>query len=163
MELDPYTSILCECWAALENDVDFCSLVPPGNRVKFLARVGSGLDSEKQESITADRPEVRLFPAGGRAHTRSTSHRISDVLSIIAQIRSGDQRLDLYYLPLRWILFRVFTKISATLRSSIRYHGKSFVTICRLSSISEDLISGADGWVGMWSLDVECDPLIADL
>jgi hypothetical protein len=100
---DPLSLVYAALWDVLESSADFCRLVQPGNRIKFL---GTSRDPWKDMLSTADLPEVRIVPAGGAANLHLASNTDRLVQRLRVQVSSGDRRVDAAFFPVVWEIYR---------------------------------------------------------
>ena len=154
---NPYDALLETFWQVLESDTDFCSVVPSGNRIKFM---GADREPVKRDISEADIPEVRVIVTGSAPHPKRTSSSHSDTVTLEIQVSSGDQRFSAMHNPLRWILFRALRNIEDELRRRCFWNGENPVKLAKPTQVRDgvsqsDLDRGIKGWSAMWTCEIE--------
>lgn len=154
---NPYDAVVRGLWQMLEANADFCALVQPGNRIKFLGE--EGRDPIKVEVGSADFPEVRIVETTNTPHPHKTSSAHRDTVSYEIQVSTGDQRLDEYHNALRWIVFQVMANMEKWLRKHVTFDGANIVqearpVSCRSGYAEVDLNRGVKGWAAIWSVEI---------
>lgn len=88
---DPISEVLDAIWTRLEQNTTFTSKVKPGNRVKITGDQGG---QQKTNTQDADKPAVRITPAGGIHQPWRSSHTaiFSQVYAI--EVSTSDERLN---------------------------------------------------------------------
>ena len=154
---DPYTEVLRALWNVLEASAEFVTVVPPGNRIKFM---GANRDPIKDTISDADVPEVRIIEVSSQPHPHRTSNAHTDLVTYEIQCSSGDQRLDAVHNALKWIVYKAMADIEQRLLKLVNWKGQQ---ICRLArpvttragQTSGDLERGIIGWSALWAVEVE--------
>ena len=154
---NPYTEVVLGLWSLLESSSDFCTLVAPGNRIKFLGESRSPIKTEVSD---ADLPEVRIVPTGSTPHAHAASNMHRETVRYEVQLSTGDQRLDALVNPLRWIITRAMLNVHDHLKNAVMFAGLRIVVLARPSSVT-DGVSQADmnrqirGWAALWACEVD--------
>jgi hypothetical protein len=156
-EGDPFTEVLNALWSLLEASVEFTTLVPPGNRIKFT---GANTNPVPEEVSLSMVPEVRLICTSSEPHPYRTTNSHSSMQRFEVQVSSGDQRLDAMHNPLKWIVFKALKDVEKQLLAMVRWKGEAVLKLAKPVTISEgvsrqDLNRGIIGWSSVWG--VECE------
>lgn len=146
-EEDPYTRVVEALWDALESSPEFCAMVKPGCRIKWLG--GRGLP-DKPEKMTADFPEVSIIPRSGEPTRGTPSSSAMSGVSLAVFIRSGDSHLDAEYggnsyglLPLRWAIERAIRQwILARYFVNVTCRGVPFILNATAAATAETIDAG---------------------
>lgn len=154
---DPYSMVVDGLWELLEQDSEFGTLVKPGNRVKFT---GKNREPLKEEVGTSDLPEVRIVPTGSTPRQHGSSCSYVDTVTFEVQVASGDQRLDAYHLPLKFIVMRLMYRVQEFLKERVIWNNEQVVQVARPVSVREgyseaDLNRGIVGWSAVWGVEVQ--------
>ena len=148
---DPFTQIYEALWTALVGRPAFTALVATGNRINYTGIYSRVMKDTLQPG---DAPQVRIMPGGGSARQTSTGWIGPSRYTI--EVFSGSMRLDEYYFPLKWELYKAFWVIQ-TQRDPL---GLEFVSRLSVEDISEDFVDvdvsgGSQGWYGLFSIVVD--------
>lgn len=164
---DPYTLILGAFWETLRDEKEIMARVRPKNMITFT---GENRNPIKAEVGSADLPEIRIILSGSRPHEHGSSSSTFDTAVYQIQVSSGDQRLHIQHLPLKWAIFRAMRKMlrEGSRMRALSWNSKPFVVIVRPTSVDEgvsqsDLDRGIKGWSALWSCEVELQFATADL
>lgn len=152
---NPLELIYDAFWVMLEDNSDFASEVPAGNRIKYT---GTTEAPEKDEVSGADFPEVRVVCAGSKPHLQRTSNGSSWNTIWEIQIATGDQRFEAGF-KVQWPVYCALS-IWETRMKALTYGGNAFVTLCRPLSTedsltNQDLNRGIRGWSAIWRGELE--------
>ncbi len=157
MATDPFSLVVDELWAILEDTAEFCSVVLAGNRAKF--------DSPdpalqiKEQIGPADRPEVRLVPSAVEP-LGCTSSSTKVLFTVNLQIAAGDMRMRKVVFPVLWATIRALSRCRDRLQA-LEWNGEvGFVKTLKAGSgtfsLSEvDLDRGVAGWLNVLPLTME--------
>lgn len=166
--VDPYTTVAAALWMILEADADFVAIVKPGNRIKFM---GLARDPIKEQVSGADLPEVRIVVSSSSPHQKGSSNMTTDRVTFEIQVSSGDQRIDKWHLPLKWIVFKAMARARmkwTQLGTQIKWNGGRFISEVKAATATEgvsqtDLNRGIMGWSAVWAVEVEMFFALSDL
>ncbi len=146
---DPFTQTLDKIWDLLESHTGFTDLVRLGNRIKVS---GTNPDPYKPRPQSADLPEVRVEPEGGKVELFATSSSSRATQDYAVSLVTGDVRVNKQLFPLKWEMMKALSKSGDNL-------GLSFVTKVRVREVGES-VGQEDhrvkrAWSGKWIISVE--------
>lgn len=112
----------------------------------------------KEETLSADYPELRVITTEAIPHLQRTSNSTTIVKRYEVQISTGDQRVELL-LAIEWEIHRALSSWSAEL-SGLTWMDKTFVKLARPTQVQDgvsnvDLNRGVTGWSSIWTYEVE--------
>ena len=152
---DPFSTIYYALWDLLESNEEFCSRVAPGNRIKFL---GENINPLKENTLTADYPEVRIISLSTAPHLLHTSSSTTFSKKFQIQIITNDKRLDAMLYPLEWLVYIILVRGIQNLLN-LKWRDKTFVLNVSAESCTDSYVAPADlrpaigGWVSVINLD----------
>jgi hypothetical protein len=155
---NPYLDTVNGLWEILEDRPDFTTLVPVGNRIKFT---GDLRDPIKTEVSTADLPEVRIYMKSGN-FTEIDSNTANDTGVYAVELATGDQRMSLYLMPLRWIIVQAFAQLTRDLKALVDHGYAPHYGLVRagmmpdMEGMSDPAMNrGIKGWSMIGSVEVK--------
>ena len=153
--MDPYTTILAGLWSLFEADTTFCALVPVGNRIKLF---GDRRAPDKDETISADYPEVKIYPVSASPMARNCSSSFLPVVNMGVRASSGEQCVDTVHYPLTWCITRLLFYRADRVLKAVTWAGHEFIeaTIARQVSDGirpEDEARGVKQWSAIWDIE----------
>ena len=157
MPTDPFTEVYDELWTLLENCKDFTDRVRLANRIDLTE---DKVDPLKSQVQTSDLPEALLFPSGGGgvAYT-STGIRIAQNYTL--RVVSGQIRLHLTYLPIKWAVLKALTRYAGDTQHS---YVKSVDVVDSPDALDADEEGrGTRGWAFAMTIQVEMHWSLDDL
>lgn len=134
-------------------------------RLRGMVRVGNVLrltgddrSPFKEETLSADYPELRVITTDATPHLQRTSNSTTIVKRYEVQISTGDQRVELL-LAIEWEIHRALSSWSTKL-SGLTWMDKKFVKLARPTQVQDgvsnvDLNRGVTGWSSIWTYEVE--------
>lgn len=145
---DPFTYVLRQIWAALEDQPEFTELVPAGNRIKLYEGTS---DPNKYTFSIADMPFVKIEAAGGAINMAvdSTTAKITQIYSLVGV--GGDLRINKHYFPLKWAILKALASHDDYF--SVDYVRRVVLTDYVMSSNVE--IEGHPGYAGGFDIAAE--------
>lgn len=152
---DPFSTIYYALWDLLESNEEFCNRVAPGNRIKFL---GENVNPLKENTLTADYPEVRIISLSTAPHLLRTSSSTTFSKKFQIQIITNDKRLDAMLYPLEWLVYIILVRGINNLLN-LKWRDKTFVLNVSAESCTDSYAAPADlgqsisGWVSLINLD----------
>lgn len=142
MATDPYTLAHDGLWAVLEDNTDFTTLVPSGNRIKF-----SGDDRRpiKDKITTADMPDVRISMRVLTVRETGTSNGEFDRVQFNIELATGDQRLTVRAFPIIWAIRQAIFAGDAILKA-IEFNSKtSWISCPQPGNVDFGIANDAEG------------------
>lgn len=160
LDKDPFTIVYEGIWDMLEANADFCTLVKPGNRIKYN---GPARPAIKDEISTADTPEVRVVPLSTEYHLQRTSNGTSITKTYGIEVSSGSTIAANGVWAVEWQILRAVSNWQTYLSNLVwpeGSDGSEFVKLCKPLSAAEgvrrtDLNRGIYGWSLVWAVEVE--------
>jgi hypothetical protein len=154
--LDPYSLLLRTAQEVFELRPDFCELVPVGNRIWWID--GSG-DPIKEAVTSADFPEFSLGISSSKPFSIVSSNTVSDTVTLTINAASGDKRVGLRHLPLRWCIFRALMGLQEAMRL-LTWNGHKLCDTIRMQTVEdgqskEDIKRNVYGWSGRWTVTAD--------
>lgn len=134
-------------------------------RLRGMVRVGNVLrltgddrSPFKEETLSADYPELRVITTDATPHLQRTSNSTTIVKRYEVQVSTGDQRVELL-LAIEWEIHRALSSWSTGL-GELTWMDKQFVKLARPTQVQDgvsnvDLNRGVTGWSSIWTYEVE--------
>lgn len=153
-EVNPFTQVYEALWEMLENHQGFVDLVPEKNRIKMLSH-----SPVKDQVSTADLPEVRILPFGGRNHMNNSTNSTKLTRRYNIQIATGTHDVSEALYLVEFEIIRALHDWTKILKE-LQWSGCTFVKVFRELDIQEgasvyDLNRGIKGWSSVWSCEIE--------
>ncbi len=146
---DPFTQTFDTLWQLLESHEGFSRHVRLGNRIKFS---GGPTDPRRGSLQSADLPEVRIVPDGGKMELFATSTSSRAIQDYRVIITTGTLQADKSLLPLKWELMKALAGGGDNL-------GLTFVRKVRITELREsmerDHSPAINGWSAVLTVSVE--------
>lgn len=155
LEEDPYSRVIHALWAMLEMDPLFCSLVKPGNRVKFTGSLSLPI---KDTVAAGDLPEVMIRHTASLPHDRASSTHFMDTATFTIDVATGDQRLTALHAPLKFAIVRAFSNWSGL--TNVKWNDERIIIQARHGPVVDALSDQAAvrrqfGWTSLWQVTVD--------
>ena len=149
-DVNPISQVQSALWTLLEDNSDFTTLVPVGNRLKFD---GTDPAPEKDEVSRGDLPEVRVRPVKWKGMMQHTSNSSFAELVFAVEIATGDRGV-LSMFDTVFAVWRALHAWQATL-GVLEWNSKTFVHGCRtldadLDLDNKELNRRVRGWSAVW-------------
>lgn len=155
----PFSDVYDALWTMVESHTGLAAIVRIGNRIKFNDDTNRG--PTKNNTSSADYPELRLVPAGTEANLPSSSSGSTIVRSWNWEIYTGDMRLayDSGLDDIDWFLIQVHNCPNDLFELS--FDGEEgYVKRVTFTdnNIGFDLLDpdrNINGWQAVWTVSVE--------
>jgi hypothetical protein len=122
-DTNPYSQIASQYWSLLEDSSSFKSLVPAGNRVKFIG----GIFNPREVKVArqaADLPQVAVTYVGQTDKVRNTSCSTAVVTYWTIEVRTYPFKLENKF-PLQWLILQILHNGKTAFRT-LTYGGYAF-------------------------------------
>lgn len=156
-EQDPFSQAYNALWLMAEQSKRLCSMVRPGNRIKFNQQ--SHLPVDKEEIGEADLPELILIASQLNGKIRGTSSGSSALMQFQWVLSTGETALVTRCLPIVWAVYAAMVPWPQT-ALQILWREKPFIKRVDLLDATFGLTDaernrGLRGWSSVWSCEVE--------
>ncbi len=151
---NPLTQVTDALWDMLEGNSEFATLVATGNRLKYDDR-----DPEKDATMYADFPWVRIRETAAQAHIYHTSNMSSFTKRYFIQVATGEQSLTSTH-DVEFAVIRAYADWVTYLTDLVwTGDGEKFVKESSLLTAeqmldNEEVNRGIRGWSTIWACSV---------